>query len=109
MKLIYNGIDLAGLATNVRILQTQAVREPAEAPQREKVTVRVRLDFFEQTYLDNQALIEQVRAALKTQQATMLWQDDSGAKYLERTVTAGEDSLLEEAKGRGGTYWRAPP
>ena len=107
MKLIYNGIDLAGLATHVRILQTQTVREPAEAPQRERVTVRVRLDFFEQTYLDNQSLMEQVRAALKTQQATMLWQDDSGAKYLERTVTAGEDDSLEEANARGGTYWQA--
>jgi hypothetical protein len=107
VKLIYNGVDLAALATHFRILQTQTVREPVEAPQRERVTVRVRLDFFEQTYLDNQTLIEQVRAALKTQQATMLWQDDSGFTYLERTVTAAEDDALEDANARGGTYWQA--
>lgn len=107
MKLIYNGVDLASLATHMRILQTQTVREPVEAPQRERVTVRVRLDFFEQTYLDNETLIEQVRAALKTQQATMLWQDDSGATYLQRTVAVAEDDALEEANARGGTYWQA--
>ena len=37
----------------------------------------------------------------------MLWQDQSGAKYLERTVSAGEDDSLEEANARGGTYWQA--
>jgi hypothetical protein len=107
MKLIYNGVDLVPLATHFRVLQQATVREPADAPQRERVTVRVRFDFFEQTYADNASLMEQVRAALKTQQAVMLWQDDSGANYLERTVTAGDDESGEEAAARGGTYWQS--
>jgi hypothetical protein len=106
MKLIYNGVDLAGLATHCRILQQSTMREPAEAPQRERVTLRVRLDFFEQTYADNRALLEQCRAALKTQQAVLLWQDERNGTCLQRTVTAGEDESPEEANARGGTYWQ---
>lgn len=107
MKLVYNGVDLVPLATHFRVLQQSTTREPADAPQRERVTVKVRFDFFEQTYADNASLVEQVRSALKTQQAVMLWQDDSGATYLERTVTAAEDETGEDAAARGGTYWQS--
>jgi len=106
MKLIYNGVDLTGLGT-VRILSHSTVRDPVEAPQRERVTYKVRLDFFESTFRDNFGLIEQLRGALKTQQADLLWQDDSGATFVDRTVTAGEDEALEETGQRGGNYWQA--
>ena len=107
MKLIYNGVDLAALATHCRILQQTTVREPPEAPQRERVTMRVRLDFFEQRYLDNQSLIQQARAALKTQQAVLLWQDDSGEivepatpHFLPQFPEAGRRRLTRRAAGR---------
>ena len=106
MKLSYNGTDLAALGV-FRILQTSTVREPAENPQWERVTVSCRLDFFEQSYLDNFSLVQQVRAALKAQQVTLLWQDDSGAKYVERTVSALGDETDGSSEERGGTYRQA--
>ena len=106
MQLVYNGVDLAALATQFRVLGVATVREPAEAPQRERVTYRVRLDFFEQTYADNRGLIEQVRAALTTQQVQMVWTDETGAVQLQRTVTVANDDEAEDAAQRGGTYWQ---
>ena len=49
MTLQYNGVDLGALGT-LRVLGRTTMREPAEAPQRERVTYRLRLDFFEQTF-----------------------------------------------------------
>jgi hypothetical protein len=106
MKLVYNGVDLAALASHFRVLGVATVREPAEAPQRERVTYRIRLDFFEQTYADNHGLIEQVRATLKGQQLQMVWQDETGATQLQRTVTVAGDETTEDAAQRGGTYWQ---
>ena len=106
MQLVYDGVDLAGLADEFRILGVSTVREPADAPQRERVTYRVRLDFFQQTYADNRALIEQVRGALTTQQVQMVWTDESGEVRLQRTVTVANDEEAEEAAQRGGTYWQ---
>lgn len=104
MKLIYNGVDLATLGT-LRLLTHTTVREPAEAPQRERLTYRVRLDFFEPSYRDNHGLIEQCRAALRTQQAQLIWTD--GATFLNRTVTAGDDETPGEPLEDGGTFWQA--
>jgi len=106
MKLVYNGVDLAALAAHFRVLSVSTLREPAEAPQRERVTYRVRLDFFEQTFADNQGLIAQVRSALLSQQLPMLWQDETEATQLQRTVTVANDETAEEAAQRGGTYWQ---
>ena len=99
MKLIYNSTDLVALATHVRLLQTSTIREPAEAPQRERVTMRVRLEFLEDSFRANYALIQQARAALKTQQAVLLFQEDEGEPYMQRTVTAAEDEAPEERPG----------
>src|SRR3974390_3221032 len=106
MQLVYDGVDLAGLADEFRILGVSTVREPAEAPQRERVTYRVRLDFFEQTYADNHGLVEQGRAAPKAQQLKMVWNDETGATQLQRTVTVAGDETVEDAAQRGGTYWQ---
>ena len=104
MKLIYNGVDLAELGV-LRILSHATQREPADAPQWERVTYRVRLDFFEQTFKDNFGLVEQLHASLKTQQAQLLWQN--GTTYVDRTVTAGDDESTDSALERGGTRWQA--
>ena len=106
VKLIYNGVDLAQLGV-FRILSHTTQREPADHPQWERVSYRVRLDFFEQTFQDNLGLVRQLQAALKTQQAQLLWQDDNGANYLNRTVTAGDDESADEGLNRGGTRWQA--
>ena len=104
MQLSYNGVDLATLG-ELRILAHSTQREPVEAPQRERVTYRVRLDFFEQSFAANFGRIEQLRAALKTQSAVLTWVDDTGKQYLNRTVTAAEDEA-EAGLERGGTQWQ---
>ena len=104
MQLVFNGIDLATLGV-FRMLGHSSVREPAESPQRERMTYRVRLDFFQPSFAANATLIEQLRAALKTQHAQLLWRDDNGKEYLNRTVVAAEDDAGELDKG--GTYWQS--
>jgi hypothetical protein len=106
MQLIYNAVDLATLGV-LRILGVATAREPAEAPQRERVTYRVRLDFFQQTFDANFNLIGQLRAALKTQNAALVWVDDAGKQQLNRTVVAAEDDTDAAALERGGTYQQA--
>ena len=102
MKLVYNGLDLATLGV-LQIMGLATQRE-GEAPQRERQTLRVRLEVFERTFADNAGVLAELRAALKTQQAQLLWQDVNGTSYVNRTVCAGEDE--EPADGRrvsGGT------
>ena len=106
MTLQYNGIQLASLGT-LRILGRLTDREPAEAPQRERVTYRMRLDFFEQSFASNFTQVQQFLSALKTQNAALLWQDGNGSTYETRTVIAGSDSLPEDVMSRGGTYWQS--
>ena len=105
MKLSYNGIDLATLG-ELRILAHGIQREPAEAPQRERVTFRVRLDFFEASFAANFTQIETLRSALKTSTAVLLWSDDAGKVYLNRPVTAAEDGSADGLE-QGGTNWQA--
>ena len=105
MNLIYNGTDLATLGV-FRILGQTTVREPAEAPQRERVSYRVRLDFFEQNFSGNQNLVQQLRSALTTQNAQMVWQDGSNV-FVNRTVTAAADEEDTAALDQGGTYHQA--
>src|ERR1035437_4975137 len=106
MKLLYNGVDLATLGV-LRILSQATVKEPAEAAQRERVTLRCRLDFFQQTYAENAELVQSLWAGLKSATAVLLWQDESGATLAQRAVMAGDAELLEESGTRGGTRWQA--
>jgi hypothetical protein len=79
MKLIYNGTDLAGLADCARVMWPSRSREPAEAPQHERVTVKVSLDFFQQSYEEKADLIEQTRPfflqELLVSSIECLWRD----------------------------------
>lgn len=105
MNLTYNNVNLASLGT-LRVLGRNTSREPAEAPQRERVVYRMRLDFFQQSFQNNFTQIQQFLAALATQNVNLLWQDDNGTIYENRTVTAGSDELPEEVMAKGGTYWQ---
>lgn len=106
MKLFYNGLDLATLG-ELRVIGYQSRREPADAPTGERVDIRVRLDFFEQTFAENWALVEQLREAIGTQHAVLLWQDEDSSNYVERTVVADSEELLDASLERGGTRWLA--
>lgn len=105
MQLTYNTIDLATLGT-LRIIGRATQREPVEAPQRERVTYTMRLDFFQQSFQSNWNQIQQFMSALSTQNVNLTWQDDNGATYENRTVTAGSDEVPQDIMSRGGTYWQ---
>lgn len=106
MQLTYNGVNLATLGT-LRVLGKSTQREPVEAPQRERVTYRMRLDFFQQTFQSNWSQIQQLSQALTAQNVTLTWQDDNGTTYENRTVTAGSSELPEDVMTKGGTYWQS--
>ncbi len=103
MKLWLGSTALHDLARHLQVLSQASAREPAEAPQRERRTVRVRLEFREDSYLQNRQLVEQVRAALKTPTTSLKWQDDSGATFVERWVIIGDDDQ-PEGENAWGTY-----
>lgn len=97
MKLWLGTTALHDIARHIQIIGQSSVREPAEAPQRERRSVRVRLEFRESSYLANRQLVEQVRAALKTPTTTLKWQDDSGATFVERWVIVTESDQGEDS------------
>lgn len=103
MKLWLNDVALHELAAHLQILGTASAREPAEAPQRERRTVRVRLEFRADAYAANAALVASVRTALTTPTTPLRWEDDTGATYLERWVIVGDDDQ-PEADNAQGTY-----
>ena len=106
MQLIYNGTDLAQLGV-LRILGRSARREPAEAPNRERIEYRVRLDFFQPDFATNFAQVQSLVTALATNAAALTWVDGTGATLLSRPVTAGEDEIPRDCLERGGTSWQA--
>lgn len=103
MKLWLGNTALHELARHLQILGQTSAREPAEAPQRERRTVRVRLEFREDAYLHNAQLVEQVRTALRTPLTTLKWQDEAGPKYCERWVIVGDDDQ-PEGENAWGTH-----
>ena len=106
MKLSYNNTDLATLGV-LRVLGRTTRREPAEAPQRERVEYRVRLDFFQSSFQANFGLLQAFASALQSDSAALQWTDDGGTTYENRPVTAGDTDMPREALERGGTYWQA--
>lgn len=106
MKLIYNNTDLGTLGT-LRVLGRSTRREPVEAPQRERVEYRVRLDFFQSSFAANFGLIQQFVTALQTDTAALQWTDAGGVTYENRPVTAGDTEMPREVLERGGTRWQS--
>lgn len=104
LKLYINDIDLAEFGV-LQVLSQSNAYEPPEAPQREKVTVRCRLDFFEQTYAENYTLVEQTRSALRAHDEILQWQD-GGSNYIKRPVTILDHDLPQESNAQG-TYHQA--
>jgi hypothetical protein len=97
VKLFLGDLDLATVARHIQIIGQASVYEPADAPQRERRTVKVRLEFREDSYLANAQRMEQVRTALRTPRTPLRWEDDSGAKYVERWVTITESDQGEDS------------
>lgn len=106
MNLTFNNTNLSNLGT-LRILGRSTRREPAEAPQRERVEYRVRIDFFQQSFPANYGLVQNLNNALQVDLAQLTWTDGNGTTYENRPVTAGDSEVPRDVLEKGGTYWQA--
>lgn len=107
MQLIYNGTTLSSLGL-CALLGESVEREPAEAPMRERHTLRARLDFFESTYEANAAKVATVRAALLTQQGRLKVVKGDGTMLVDRDVTVlGDDEPSDGREPAAGTTRQA--
>ncbi len=104
MKLYYGELDLGTLGV-LQILGEQTSKD-ADLSQREKKTVRCRLDFFREGYLANRSQVNAVRAALKSGSELLRWEDETGATYMQVYPSVGDDDQPEEANAQG-TYQQA--
>lgn len=106
MKLIWNSIGLQDYGQIVISSQT-AAGKPEASPQWWEHQLKVRILFKQTTYSDNYALVQQVRAALKSQQEAVLeWQDDNGNELINQTATIiGHDR--PESPNEKGTYYQS--
>jgi len=96
MTLSYSGLEIGDLGEF-----TVTQQREFEDGQRVKVTLRVAVTLFERTYFDNYALVQQITAALRTQNGVLQWtNDDSATDYVNQTVTVVSSDLPEE----WGTY-----
>jgi hypothetical protein len=105
MRLTYNGFDFSQVGKLI-ILGENAEAVPAEAPQQWRRRLRVRLNTHEPNYRDNFGLIEQGRAALRTQGAQLTWTDSSGAVFLDTPVEVFAPGWPENPNSKG-TYHQA--
>ncbi len=91
----YNHFKLDDIG-EVSLKQTRDYEE-GDAPQRAKVTLKVNVDVFARGYAENYALIGQLKAALQTPNAALVWTNaDTGEEYINQTVTSVGDDLPEE-------------
>src|SRR5690348_2355104 len=100
MQLFYNDFALHSLTPPGGLTIGGQDFEPlpdAEAPQRNRVTLRVKLHFLQSTYFENRSMFEEAHEALKTQQGVLRWVDDaSGTEYLNQTVTLTSHNLPDD-------------
>lgn len=95
MELSYNGFNLHDLG-EVTIVQSREF-EGDLAPQRARVTLRVRVDVFARSYADNRDLLDQARAALRTTQGVLRWRNAAvGVDYVNQTAALQTEDLPEE-------------
>jgi hypothetical protein len=96
MKLIYNGFDFSTIG-ELAITQAREMEGAPDQPQRARVTLRVRVDVFEQTYDQNRAALEQCRPALALPNAVLQWTNDAaGVDYVNQTAALVSDDLPED-------------
>lgn len=103
MKLYYNGVALHDLGELV--VTPPAVRyDPPESPQRAVHTLSVRVDAFEPSWEENQDILGQAVAALRTQHGTLLWQDGRDENLQERPVRVLNHNFPDDPNAWGTTH-----
>lgn len=97
MKLYYGGFEFSRLG-DLRIAVSREYENTAEGmPLWAKVKLSVTIDTYESSFAGNEALLEQARAALKTQHQQLIWTDDEVAlTYVDQTATVSSQGASEE-------------
>ena len=100
MELTYNGVDLHDIG---EITVSQGTEyEGGEMPTRAKRTLTVTLDVFEETFASNQALLQQVTAALKVQHGVLLWKDeDTGTEWVNQSAVVESQTFPDDPNAWG--------
>ena len=79
--------------------------EGGESPQRIKVTLRVKVEFFQDSFSDNYSLVQQLRQALRTQHDLLVWtNDDTNETYVSAPAVPVSNDLPEDPNGWGSYY-----
>jgi hypothetical protein len=108
LKLWLNSVSLHDLGI-ITIQGQQSQFTPEDLPQKEIRTLTIKIDFFQDTFSDNYALLTSVRTAVKAQNKTLLWQDEDnedaspGQVYLNQTVTLVSEDIPADPNA-WGTY-----
>lgn len=101
MKVFYNSVPLHDLG-KIFIVGQSATGEPADAPQRWKQTLRIRLRFHQTGYADNYALVQETKQAfLSQQQAQLKWQDENETAWINQPVKVSGWDWPEDANVPG--------
>ena len=99
MNLVYNGLALGSLGTLVVVSGPNASYED----QRKRVTLAVRLHVHQSTFAANRSQLSLLSAALRTQNATLLWTEDDGTPWVNRTARVTQHDFPEDPNA-WGTY-----
>lgn len=105
MELTYDGVALHGLG-EVILLGEKRTGTPEACPQRNRVVMRARVEFFEATWRDNYDQVRALQTALAKQHGVLRWVDPAAAgeaqELLNQTVEVLEHDRSEPNEA-GGT------
>lgn len=104
MILQYNDFAITDLG-DVTISQSREY-EGGDSPQRVRVMFRVKVDIFQKTFSDNYNLVQQLRDAVATQHAPLVWMnEDTNETYVDQPAVLVSNDLPEDPNG-WGTYYQ---
>jgi len=100
MQLFYDNVALHGLGKIELTWQTFDPAPDADAAQRLRVTLRVRLHVLRDDFAANRAAVDQAHEALKKPRAVLRWvNEQNGAVYLNQEVAVDPVNWPDDTKG----------
>jgi hypothetical protein len=97
MQLFYNSFGLHALGF-LEVAQERKYEGGEDAPQRTGVKIKVKVHLIQGGFNDNLAAFQALTAALATENAVLLWQDEAtGTVFLNQTVTPESNNLPKDA------------
>jgi hypothetical protein len=103
--LTYNGynLDNLGLISEITIMSQTGRMVPDKLAQKEIRQLKLRVEFFDQSYDMNMGLLTDARTAFATQNQEIIWTDPAGTIVLDRPVVIIAHDIPEDPNA-WGTY-----